>query len=575
MAISGTGGTLNFIDNRPLVTGSFSGLDTAALIEAELTIRRLPAVNLENRISENDTKIAAFNELNSLLSSLGAATNGLRNPPGISGLDSNTFERKAVFLTSSSATAATEILGATVENTAATGVHTIEVDQIALAHKVSSGTIADPASALGVSETLTVGLAGATAAEQFNLAVDATTTANDIVAAVNTQTAVTGVRASVIKVADNDHRVIFTASDTNKNIELIGTTGATTAALGISSDNGATYDNVLQAAQGARLFVDGITDPIVRDDNEIGDVISGVTLDLFSAEPGTTITLEVEPDLTSARQQITDFVEAYNAVRTFLKDQQNVNSEGEVSETALLFGNNLVRTLGNNLGDDIATLVDGLPATALSNLRDIGIELDADNFLTIDDAKLDAALVDKVDEVRSVFEFGFQSDSSRVSMVARNSRLDIGTFTINVPAGAIDGTNLQVGGADAFEVDGNILRGLAGTVYEGLSLAYVRDTSDAGEAAEDITVTTTLGIAERLFQTAESYIKPGEGLVVEEILRFEELNADYQDEIAAIDARLEFIQESLIAKYRALEQALAQADAISQQLQAFLKSGDK
>ena len=240
MAISGTGGTLNFIDNRPLITGSFSGLDTAALIDAELTIRRLPAVSLENRISENDTKIAAFNELKSLLDGLGGAMNGLRNPPGITGLDSNIFERKAAFLTSSSTTAATEIMGATVDNTASSGVHSIEVSQVAMAHKVASGTVADPAAALGVTETLTIGLAGAPVEEQFALAVDATMSASDIVAAVNTQTAVTGVRASTIRVADNDYRVVFTASETNREIELIGTTGATTAALGVSSDNGAT-----------------------------------------------------------------------------------------------------------------------------------------------------------------------------------------------------------------------------------------------------------------------------------------------------------------------------------------------
>jgi flagellar hook-associated protein 2 len=332
---------------------------------------------------------------------------------------------------------------------------------------------------------------------------------------------------------------------------------------------------VLQIAQGSRIFVDGIADPIERDGNEISDVITGVTLDLFKADAGTTVNLEIEHDLSAVRGSVTDFVEAYNAVRTFLREQQTVNTEGEVAETALLFGNNLIRTLANDFSADLAALVNGLDAGALSNLRDIGITIDAENLLTIDDGKLDAALVDKLDQVRGVLEFGFQSDSTRVGIVKRETNADLGTFTINVPAGAIEGTNVQVAGVDAFAVDGNVLRGLEGTVYEGLSLAYVRDTTDPAESAEDITITTTLGIAERLFQTTEDYNKPEGGLLTDEIARFEEQNADFEREIAAIDERMAIIQQSLIEKYAALEQAIAQAEAITSQLKAFLDASNR
>lgn len=575
MAITGTGGSINFFDDRPLLTGSFSQLDTAALIEAQMAVRRLPAEKLENRISENDTKIAALNEAKSLLGALGGALSVLRNPPGFAGVSANVFEQKAVFLTANGTTAATEILGATVENTSAAGIHEIIIDQVASAHKVSSTTIADPQLALGVTETLTIGLAGAPVEEQFALDVDATMTASGIVSAINTQTGVTGVRASLIKIADADYRVVVTAAETNKEVELIGTSGATTAALGLSADNGATYNEVLQIAQGSRIFVDGIADPIERDGNEISDVITGVTLDLFKADAGTTVNLEIEHDLSAVRGSVTDFVEAYNAVRTFLREQQTVNTEGEVAETALLFGNNLIRTLANDFSADLAALVNGLDAGALSNLRDIGITIDAKNLLTIDDGKLDAALVDKLDQVRGVLEFGFQSDSTRVGIVKRETNADLGTFSINVPAGAIEGTNVQVAGVDAFAVDGNVLRGLAGTVYEGLSLAYVRDTTDPAESAEDITITTTLGIAERLFQTTEDYNKPEGGLLTDEIARFEEQNADFEREIAAIDERMAIIQQSLIEKYAALEQAIAQAEAITSQLKAFLDASNR
>ena len=576
MAVSGTDGTISFLDgSAPVLSGSFSKLDTAALIQASVLAKRLPADQLERQITENETRIAAYEELNGLLATLSGSLNGLRNPPGFTGLNSNAFEQKAVFLSSDSTTVATELLGVTASNTAITGTHEIIVDQIATAHKVSSATIADVDTALGVTETLTINLAGADAEETATIDVDATTTAGDLVSLINNQTSVTGVRASLIQVADSDYRLVLSAEDTNKDIEFTGDNGgATSTAIGLSADNGATYTTVLQASQPAQIFLDGITDPIVRDSNELDDVITGVTFDLFKAEAATTITLEIEADLSEVRAQIDNFVAAYNDVRTFLAAQQDVNGEGEVSETAILFGDNLVRQIGTNLGTDLGTLVSGVGASDLSNLRDIGIELNSDNLLTIDDGVLDAALVGKLDQVRAVLEFGFESDSSRVTVVGRSELLDLDSFTINVPAGAVDGTNVQVSGVDAFEVDGNVLRGITGTVYEGLSLGYSRDTSDAGEAAEDITITTTLGLAERLYQRTENFAGLSDGLVTEEVERLQTTNADLFDKIAAIDARVALFQQSLIEKFAALEAALAAADATSSQLKAFLGSNN-
>jgi flagellar hook-associated protein 2 len=158
--------------------------------------------------------------------------------------------------------------------------------------------------------------------------------------------------------------------------------------------------------------------------------------------------------------------------------------------------------------------------------------------------------------------------------VSRSELLELGTFVISDPGGAIDGTNLQVSGVDAFEVDGNVLRGLAGTVYEGMSLAYSRDTSDAGVAAQDITITTTTGVAERLYQHIDNYINSADGLITDEVNRLTAQNEDYNDKILALEDRLALYQTSLIEKYSAMEQAIAQAEAMAEQLSAFLKSGD-
>jgi len=572
--VSGLDGTVTLTDGTARLSGSFSKLDTAALVEAAVQLKRLPAVRLEIKITENETRSAAFDQLNTLLQALSSASGALRNPPGSSAISSNLFEQKLAFLDSDSSTQAAELLGVNAENTAANGTYEIEVQQIATAHKISSTTIADPNTALGVAETLTVNLAGASADETVGIDVTTDMTARDIASAINNNSATTGVRASLVKISDSDYRLVVTAEETNKAIELVGTTGDTTLALGISSDNGSTYDNVLQSEQPAQIALDGIGTVIERDSNEFSDVIDGVTFDLFKAEPGTTVTVEIEQDLTAIRTGIDEFVAAYNDVRTFLNEQSVVDGEGNVSETSILFGDNIVRTLSQTLGSDLAALVSGLSSDALATLRGVGVELNADNLLTIDEGTLNSALVDNLDEVRDVFEYGFSADSDEIRIIGREGQFDLGTFTITVPAGAIDGTNLQVDGEDAFEVDGNTLRGIEGTDYEGLTLAYSRDTSDTGEAAEDIAITTTLGIAERIYQSAETYAKPNGGVIADELDRLNSLNVDYEEQILEIETRIAIYQTALIEKYAKMEQAIAQADAMAKQLKAMLGIDD-
>src|SRR3546814_14350997 len=100
--------------------------------------------------------------------------------------------------------------------------------------------------------------------------------------------------------------------------------------------------------QSARLYLDGINTVIERDTNEIDDLIDDVTLDLYKAEAGTTITLEIENDLSAARTQIDGFVTAYNDVKSFLLSQQTVSEDGEIDASAILFGDHLLRSLGRD-----------------------------------------------------------------------------------------------------------------------------------------------------------------------------------------------------------------------------------
>src|SRR3546814_8640997 len=89
-----------------------------------------------------------------------------------------------------------------------------------------------------------------------------------------------------------------------------------------------------------------------------------------------------------------------------------------------------------------------------------------------------------------------------------------------------------------------------------MSMAYTRDTADAAAPAKDITITTTLGIAERLYQRLDDYVNVGDGLITEEVIRLTSQNETTVEKIAALESRLLIYQNMLISKYAALEQEI-------------------
>jgi flagellar hook-associated protein 2 len=569
MALAGTQGSLSLSDGKPVLSGSFSGLDTASVVEALVQAKSFPIVRLESKIETNDIKSTAYTGLQTLVENLRIAAEGLRNPPGLNGGLSNVFERKSAFLSSSSATAAADIMGVTASNSAIAGIYEFDVQQIATAHKITGGTIADDTAALGLAETLTIGLDGGTTSD---IAVTADMSLDSIVTAINTQSAVTGVRASSLKIAEGDYRIVLTGEDTNKAMTLTGDGGGTVlSALGISADNGATFTNELQAPQPAIVLFDNIADPITRDTNEITDAVTGLTIDIYKAEPGTKIRVEIEADLTAVSQRIQDFVVAYNELRAYSLSQQQVNTDGEVSAESALFGDNTLRSLDTALGNGISGFTDNLLAGSLTTLRDIGIELDSDNYLTIDTAALDSALVGKLDQVRSLFEYRFTADSPKIAMISRSAAVSVGDFELNITGVDADGNILGVnvtGYGEVFEIDGSRLIGKAGTAFAGLNLAYA---ATASSGAETIQISTSLGFAEKIYQTADAYAKPNGGVISEQIGNLGARNEDHNAEIVKIESRMVAYRAFLMQKFSKMEQAVAYAENMTNQLKAFIQ----
>src|SRR5262249_31312267 len=91
---------------------------------------------------------------------------------------------------------------------------------------------------------------------------------------------------------------------------------------------------------------------IERTSNTVSDLFSGVTMNLYQAEPGSTVRIDVDRDLNAVKTALTAFVQAYNAVKTFINGQNLTDSStGEkASGAGPLFGSRALATVSSALG---------------------------------------------------------------------------------------------------------------------------------------------------------------------------------------------------------------------------------
>ncbi len=265
-------GNLNVDSNGSVsVSGVSSGIDFRATIDAIIEARRIPVVTIENRITENEEKILAYQDLDTSLATLQSSVDGLRGAVSLGGIG-DTFQNKQTFTSASRTDGQTpsvpgNLISASLDNSADAGVHEIEIRRVATAHKISSQSFASLTAALSLSGTFDIQFDPGSGPTTKTITIDASDKLVDVRDKINNAnigTDATGVTASIVSVSDTEHYLVLTNDDTGADIDLINETGSILTAasgLGISEDGGTTFDNVLQQAQTARFTADGLKDP--------------------------------------------------------------------------------------------------------------------------------------------------------------------------------------------------------------------------------------------------------------------------------------------------------------------------
>ena len=572
---------------RVSFSGLGSGIDARAAVDGIITAKRIPIDRIEQRLSDNDTRIAILNDIESLTRNLLDAADGLRGTVSFDGAG-DIFEAKGSFASSSrtdaqTASNAAEILGVSVTNRAQATRHTIEVVQIASAHKIASDSIAgaadDPLNLQGTFEINGASITLEDSDTLFNL--------RDKINAANGGDSATGVTASFVSISQNERILTLTADETGADQAITLTDSGGLAAplddqilqsLGIL-DGTAAIKNELQTAANAEIRADGLEqiggiDVIERSSNTIDDVFDGVTLSLFKAEAGTTITLDVEPDLNQVKSAVVDLVDAYNELRTYINTQAQSEVEDEAGEITegLLAGTSVLSEIRSKLSAAIGGAVQGNDPT-FNSLAEIGITILGQsevgnpllaNTLAIDETKLDEALLNQSDAVRELFTFGFSSSSSDVLLAGFDDRTAYSEtgYTLNVAYadGEIVSANINgdPDGSDdgSVTVDGTRLTVTSGDA-EGLQLLYQGDASASG-----IQLDISVGVGAQIQAAASQLLDSDSGTIGGQVDTLTDQNERGQSRIDRLEERLERQRENLLARFAAMESALASMNTL-------------
>lgn len=531
-----------------------SSIDWSALITAAVNAKLTQATTIQTSITANQTKIAAYQTLQTSLSTLSTNLSSLATSVNNS-LATNVFASRSATISSTGDLSASAALSMSVNAGAATGDHTLTIAQLAMAEKTAGTSQSSQSAALGFSGTFEIGLAGGSSQ---SISITSGMSMLDVVDAINAQTSTTDVEASIVQVSSGSYQMLLTGTQDAADISYSSTSGDDILnKLGVTNTSGA-FTDVLQSAQSAEFNLDGIS--LTRSTNDITDVLNGVTFDLLQSTPtGTSINVTIEPDTSQITTAIESFVTDYNAFRDLVVAQQATNSDGTASSSSVLFGDESMRDTMDGLQSALNTSLGGL------TMADLGLALNENNELTLDTGTLSTILSTNLSGVTALLSAQTTTSTSQLAVV--NTGTSPQSFTLDV---AVDSsgnlTSASVGGdSSLFTISGDSILGASGTAYAGMAFTYTGSTS------QSITVTSTQGIANQIYQLAKTASGSG-GPFQTQIDSLTTVDTTDSTKVADINSAAVTYQAQLETQYASYQAAIQTADNMLNYLKALLNS---
>jgi flagellar hook-associated protein 2 len=388
---SGTKGTLSS-------AGIGSGLDVNSIITSLMNVEKLPLGKLTSAASVLQTKLSAFGQMQSLVSSFRDSLAPL--------LSANSYS-----VTSASSSDSTAV-SASSTSTAIPGSYAVSVTNLSSTQSVVSasgiGQFTAATDTVGTG-TITISLgswntnANGTlpASPVFTPKVGATDIVIPVGASANTLQKVAdainnakgGVSATVVTDGTGARLALQSSSTGASNgfrVTVVDDVPTNTETQGLSRlafdpQNGANAMSLTQAASDTHASINGIS--VTSQGNTLTDVVGGMTFNL-SKITTSPVAVNVSRNTGSVKTLLTNFVAAYNALNSFIATATSFDPD--TKKGALLQGDSAATTLQNQLRAVVGQ--PGTASTTLTTLSAIGVEFQKDGTVKLNDTKVNAAL---------------------------------------------------------------------------------------------------------------------------------------------------------------------------------------
>ena len=325
---------------------------------------RLPATQLETRqktlSSQNQLLGTLLTKLNTLQDALG----GLADADSIN--------------PSTAASSSSNVL-VSAGSAATPGTYNLVVSQLARSQVMaSSSTYSSLTDVAATAGSLTFTPA---TGDPVTVTLSGSTTLTGLAAAIN-NTEDIPVTASVVQTAPGTYKLVLTGKETGApnaftvTSTLSGGAGVTFTDTDGDNTYGDSAADLVQSALNASFTVNGLA--VQSASNIVTGAVPGATLTLKKQDPSETVTVSVSRDEAEATSRIQAFMDAYNGIVLFMKEQDAADLAGRAS----LAKNPLLRGFRNNFRT--ALQANHPEAGTFTTLAQIGIGFDRTGKMTLD-----------------------------------------------------------------------------------------------------------------------------------------------------------------------------------------------
>ena len=426
-------------------SGVGSGLDIEGLVTQLVAAERSPTENrLVTKAAEYQGQISAFGALKGALSGFQSSLSSLQSLSTYTGRNATVSD--------------SDVLAVSAGSAAVAGSYAIEVNSLAKAHSLASGSYTATTDAVGEG-TLSFRFGttdytgpdpGPASYDGFVLNADKAASTLTIDSTNNTLAGIRdavndadiGVNASIIN-DGSGFRLLFAAEDTGAENSLeISVTESGPPGLSAFAFNASTT-NLSQtvAAQDANLTVNGL--PVSSTSNTVSSVINGLDLTVKAETSGVPVDVSISRNPASIKGALNSFIAAYNG----LIDTTNALSSYDpaTKEAGLLLGDATLRGISGRLRSELNNAISGVGP--YDTLASIGITTDGEGKLALNQANLDKVLEEDFEALSALFAAQGVPNASGVNYLSSSSNTAIGDYAVDVSQVATQGVNTATASA--------------------------------------------------------------------------------------------------------------------------------